>query len=83
LNVQFFYGGNVCLFPHFLPFFFAHVFALVNLVMAFKAQRSHQIVVSLNAPTFATTPICVRRLHHVARPTGLAIKTRYQLQQFF
>jgi hypothetical protein len=48
--------------------------------MAFKAQRSHQIVVSLYAPTLATTPVCVRRLHHVARPAGLAIKTRYQFE---
>jgi len=66
--------------PFFLPRFFGQVFSLVNLIMAFQAQRSHQIVVSLYAPTLAAAPVCVRCLHHIAKPAGLAIKPRHQFE---
>ena len=73
----------MCIHPHFLSFFFAQVFALVNLIMAFQAQCSHLVVISLDASAFATAPVCVCSLNHVTRPAGLAVKTCHHLQQFF
>jgi hypothetical protein len=52
--------------PHLLSFIFGQVFALVNLKMAFKAQRRDQIVISLYSSTLTAAPIGVRCLHHIA-----------------
>jgi hypothetical protein len=52
--------------PFLLAFFFGQGIPLVNLVMAFQAQSSYQVVISLHPPAFAPAPIGVGSLNHVA-----------------
>jgi len=66
-----------------LAFLAAQILSLVNGVMALQAQRSYQIIVSFYAAALTASPVCVRRLHHIARPTGLAVKACHQFQQLF
>jgi len=57
--------------------------ALVNVVMARRAQCRRQVVVSLDAAAFATGPITVRCLDKMAAAAQLAIQAGHQAQQFF
>jgi hypothetical protein len=66
-----------------LAFLAAQILALVNLVMTPQTQRSDQIVISFNPSALAAAPVCVCRLHHIARPTGLTVKACHQFQQLF
>lgn len=62
------------LFPLFLPFFLGQILALIDFIVAGHAQRSYQIVVSLDASSLASAPVAMSRLDVMRTPTRLAIK---------
>jgi hypothetical protein len=69
--------------PFILPFLFSQFNTLINFVVALQAQSRNQIVIRFDSPALTATPVCVRRLDHIARPTGLTFKACHQFQQLF
>jgi hypothetical protein len=50
---------------------------LINFIVASQTQGSDQIVISLDAPTFATAPITVSRLNAIVHATALTGESRH------